>query len=45
MCGLTVANEVVGRGTLPYTWQGREASLEPIILMAHQDVLRSLRRP
>ena len=31
--------EVVGKGTLVYTWKGTDTSLEPIILMAHQDVV------
>lgn len=31
--------EIVGENTLVYTWQGSDASLAPIILMAHQDVV------
>lgn len=31
--------QVVGEGTLLYEWPGRDASLAPIILMAHQDVV------
>jgi carboxypeptidase PM20D1 len=33
------AREVVGDGALIYTWTGSDPSLEPIILMAHQDVV------
>ena len=31
--------EIVGDGGLIYTWKGSDPSLEPIILMAHQDVV------
>ena len=31
--------EIVGDGALLYTWKGTDPSLEPIILMAHQDVV------
>ncbi len=31
--------EIVGKATLLYTWPGSDASLQPIILMAHQDVV------
>ena len=31
--------EVVGAGTLIYTWPGSDPRLEPILLMAHQDVV------
>ncbi len=31
--------EVVGDGALLYTWTGSDASLAPMILMAHQDVV------
>lgn len=31
--------EIVGDGALIYTWKGSDPSLEPIILMAHQDVV------
>lgn len=31
--------EIVGEGALIYTWKGSDPSLEPIILMAHQDVV------
>ncbi len=30
---------VVGNGTLVYEWSGADASLQPIVLMAHQDVV------
>jgi carboxypeptidase PM20D1 len=30
--------EIVGDGALIYTWKGSDPSLEPVILMAHQDV-------
>ena len=31
--------EIVGKATLLYTWPGSDAALQPIILMAHQDVV------
>lgn len=31
--------ELVGERTLLYTWEGRDASLRPVVLMAHQDVV------
>jgi len=31
--------EIVGKATLLYTWPGSDKSLQPIILMAHQDVV------
>lgn len=31
--------EIVGQATLLYTWPGSDPSLQPIILMAHQDVV------
>ncbi len=31
--------QVLGAGTLLYEWPGRDASLAPVILMAHQDVV------
>jgi carboxypeptidase PM20D1 len=31
--------EIVGDGVLLYTWNGSDPSLQPIILMAHQDVV------
>lgn len=31
--------EVVGDYSLLYTWRGRDASLRPVLLMAHQDVV------
>lgn len=31
--------ELVGKATLLYTWPGSDKSLQPIILMAHQDVV------
>jgi carboxypeptidase PM20D1 len=34
-----MTREVVGRHTLIYTWKGSDPSLEPIVLMAHQDVV------
>jgi carboxypeptidase PM20D1 len=30
---------VVGDGTLVYEWPGRDTSLQPIVMMAHQDVV------
>jgi carboxypeptidase PM20D1 len=30
---------LVGEGTLVYEWRGTDASLQPIVLMAHQDVV------
>jgi len=35
----TLGRELVGEYTLVYTWQGSDASLAPIILMSHQDVV------
>jgi carboxypeptidase PM20D1 len=34
-----MTREVVGKGTLIYTWAGSDPSLAPIVLMAHQDVV------
>ena len=34
-----MTREIVGKATLVYTWQGSDPSLQPIILMAHQDVV------
>jgi carboxypeptidase PM20D1 len=31
--------EVIGGGALVYTWKGTESSLQPVVLMAHQDVV------
>ena len=31
--------EIVGKATLLYTWPGSDSTLQPIILMAHQDVV------
>ena len=31
--------EVIGGGTLIYTWKGTDPTLQPIVLMAHQDVV------
>lgn len=31
--------DIVGRGTLLYTWTGSDAALEPVVLMSHQDVV------
>jgi carboxypeptidase PM20D1 len=31
--------EIVGKATLLYTWPGSDPALQPIILMAHQDVV------
>jgi carboxypeptidase PM20D1 len=35
----TAIREIVGDGALVYIWKGANPSLEPIILMAHQDVV------
>jgi carboxypeptidase PM20D1 len=35
----TLEKEVVGGLSLLYTWQGTDPSLEPILLMGHQDVV------
>jgi len=35
----TLTREVVGDYSLLYTWKGRDESLKPILLMAHQDVM------
>ena len=35
----TVQREVIAGGTLVYTWPGSDAAAQPIILMAHQDVV------
>jgi carboxypeptidase PM20D1 len=36
----TVAQrEVIGGGALIYTWKGTDPSLQPVVLMAHQDVV------
>jgi carboxypeptidase PM20D1 len=34
-----MTREVVAKRTLLYTWKGSDASLPPIVLMAHQDVV------
>ena len=34
-----MSREVLPGGTLIYTWKGTDASLAPIVLMAHQDVV------
>lgn len=34
-----MTREIVGANTLIYTWKGSDASLAPVILMAHQDVV------
>jgi carboxypeptidase PM20D1 len=34
-----MTREIAGDGALVYTWQGSDPSLQPIILMAHQDVV------
>ncbi len=34
-----LTRELVSNCTLLYTWQGTEASLDPILLLAHQDVV------
>lgn len=31
--------EIVGRGTLLYTWPGTDSTLAPMVLMSHQDVV------
>lgn len=33
------SREIVGQGALIYTWKGSDPSLDPIILMAHQDIV------
>jgi carboxypeptidase PM20D1 len=33
------SREVIGGGTLIYTWKGSDPTLQPIVLMAHQDVV------
>jgi carboxypeptidase PM20D1 len=35
----TMLRTLVGEGTLIYEWKGTDASLQPIVLMAHQDVV------
>jgi carboxypeptidase PM20D1 len=35
----TLARERVGAASLLYTWQGTDPALEPIVLLAHQDVV------
>ena len=35
----TLTRELVGEYSLLYTWKGRDESLKPILLMAHQDVM------
>ena len=35
----TLTKELVGEYSLLYTWKGRDESLKPILLMAHQDVV------
>lgn len=34
-----IAREVIGERSLLYTWPGRDASLPPIVLLSHQDVV------
>jgi carboxypeptidase PM20D1 len=34
-----MSREIVGKKSLIYTWPGSDASLPPVILMAHQDVV------
>lgn len=34
-----LSREVIGGLSLLFTWQGRDASLAPVVLMAHQDVV------
>ena len=34
-----LTKEIVANYTLLYTWQGSDSSLDPIVLMAHQDVV------
>jgi carboxypeptidase PM20D1 len=31
--------EIVGQASLLYTWEGKDASLDPVLLAAHQDVV------
>jgi carboxypeptidase PM20D1 len=35
----TAAREILGEQSLLFTWRGSDASLEPILLLAHQDVV------
>lgn len=35
----TLTKEVLGRGALLYRWQGKDSTKEPLLLMAHQDVV------
>lgn len=35
----TLTKELVGERSLLYTWNGRHVALEPVLLMAHQDVV------
>lgn len=35
----TLTKELVGERSLLYTWKGRDATLKPALLMAHQDVV------
>jgi len=35
----TMKREVIGEASLLYTWPGKDATLEPILLAAHQDVV------
>jgi carboxypeptidase PM20D1 len=35
----TLTREVVGEGSLLYTWKGRDPKLKPVVLMSHLDVV------
>jgi len=35
----TLTREIVGGGSLLYTWKGKDASLPPVIYLAHMDVV------
>ncbi len=35
----TMKREVIGEASLLFTWPGKDASLEPVLLAAHQDVV------
>jgi carboxypeptidase PM20D1 len=35
----TLKREVVGQASLLYTWKGKDPSLDPVLLAAHQDVV------
>jgi carboxypeptidase PM20D1 len=35
----TLKREIIGRNNLLYTWAGKDTKLEPVLFMAHQDVV------